>query len=287
MLIIHSQGSILDILKPGPLLSSASLNDCEPDGICELSVFELVNLEQDSTHEFVNADGAKFTVFIKYEYLMGQHTRIAEVTAHDDNGDKKTMSIYLGYNSFCYYAFFIPTTSQLGLIANGCFQLWTLATGKTRACELVMYLKYQKFPEVYMAIKSCYRVILAAKACKHGMKFNLRLSAPEFYTNVDNGAEDLGPQHEDLLTIPVSPEDTLGTSDEQRLADGYVGLIDFYSWGGEDVKRSIARYLKSHIRLTSDNPVSSLITYCRIWTQDLSSALEVMIADMLPNDCIT
>ncbi|KAG0309161.1 hypothetical protein BGZ98_004907 [Dissophora globulifera] len=284
----YAHGSNLDILKPGPLLSSAALNDCGLDGACGLNVYEPLYLSIESTFELENATGTKFTVYTTYRFIKESHSKVIYVTAHGaGDDDKQVMEIFMGGSRYDCFGFFLPETSQLGLVSDGYFQLWTLAAEKPRVCELAMYLKYQRFPEVDADIKFCERKISAAKVCKHGKNFNLHLSAPSFFKNDEDVTGTLGTQHEDTLTIPVTSEDTLGTSDLYRLTEGYIGLIDFYSWAGESVKRAIVRYLRSRIRVTQQNPVSSLITFCSIWTQDHSSMLEVMIAEMLPIDLIT
>ncbi|KAG0325762.1 hypothetical protein BGZ99_000207 [Dissophora globulifera] len=286
----YAHGSNLDILKPGPIFSSAALHDGGLDGACSLNVYELLTLGLESTHELVNATGTKFTVYTTYRSrsLKEESSMLIYVTVYgESDDDKQVMEIYMGRSPHDYFAFFLPETSQLGLVTDDYFQLWTLAAEKPRVCELVMYLKYQRFPEVDPDIVTCERAISAVKACKHGKNFNLRLSEPFFYKNDGSFIEILETQHEDTLTIPATSEDTLGTSDIYRLTGGYIGLIDFYSSAGESAKRAIVRYLKSRIRVTQQNPVSSLITLCSNWTQDRSSTLEAMIADMLPIDLIT
>ncbi|KAG0309160.1 hypothetical protein BGZ98_004906 [Dissophora globulifera] len=288
----YLQGSNLNVMKLGALLTPSHLNECGVGENCVRAPLELEALHQECSNIFKNAAGSSFNVMADCNLVRDTTSSCIKITALDGSGKdtKQTITIPFGDYFIEKHAVFLPMTSQLALVSNGYLQLWNLSSEKkpsSRFCELALIVKYEKLPDNIKPVYFCDRSVISARACVHGKRILIRLSPAELHRLDVQEADNLEGDSEVVLTLPKSPEDTLASTDDYRMAQGYIKLIGIYVDGDDAVKQVVLKYLKTHIRLTSEILVSSLTTLCSAWTQELSSTLEAMISDMLPHDRIT
>ncbi|KAG0325761.1 hypothetical protein BGZ99_000206 [Dissophora globulifera] len=288
----YLQGSNLNVMKLGALLTPSHLNECGVGENCVRAPLELEVLHQECSNIFKNAAEFSFNVMADCNLVRDVTSSCIKITALDGSGKSTKQMITIPFGDYFIekHAVFLPMTSQLALVSNGYLQLWNLSSEKkpsSRFCELALIVKYEKLPDNIKPVYFCDRSVISARACVHGKRILIRLSPAELHRLDVQEADNLEGDSEVVLTLPKSPEDTLASTDDYRMAQGYIKLIDIYVDGDDAVKQVVLKYLKTHIRLTSEILVSSLTTLCSAWTQELSSTLEAMISDMLPHDRIT
>lgn len=269
-------------------------------GLCGTMDPQRFPLHQDCVYPLKNNEGGEFILRITVDVVLGRFIRMAHITIKGDESDVsdsegieegRNMSFPIGINAYDYSGFFIPATSQLGVIAEGTLLLWTLSTTAPWLCRLALIWKFQ---EVYGAMEptdSYVREIGSAESCVHGRRIKLQLTAPRWYRYTvdvtDEVAKLYGAQKEGILTIPWSAEDTFDKDEGYRVNRGIVELFNVYSGGNEPCKQAIIQYLKSRIRPNARNRVSSLIPLCESWRPQLRKQLEALLTELLPTDHIT
>ncbi|KAI8599249.1 hypothetical protein EDD21DRAFT_165045 [Dissophora ornata] len=228
-------------------------------------------------YELTNAVGSKFFLTSYTEFILSENTlvmRVSMVNQRDDDSetDLRRFDAPIGPTFGVHDTFFIPETSQLGVVTNGSLSLWTLsAKPGAPFCRLTSIWKFQKA-----------RDVISVESCQHGKNLKIVLS-------LDKGGED-------TLVVPISPEDMVSISpkdthpnkEEYHLNQGFVELIDIYAQGSESCKQAIIRYLKARIRQSRErSSISPLNSICEAWTQDRRPFVESIISRLLPVDRIT
>jgi hypothetical protein len=205
------------------------------------------------------------------------------ISGQEGENGSKSMSFPIGLNWCDYTGFFIPATSQLGVIMGGSLILWTLFATKPWICKLAL-----------MAGDVCLRDITSAESRVHGRFIKLRLAAPSWYRKTFDITEEVtklyGGERQETLTVPMSNEDTIYTmeerssgwrdfreSQERRMSQGIADLIDVYLGGNDQCQDAIIQYLRSHIRPSDENRVSSLISLCKAWKPHLRKPFEPLL----------
>ncbi|KAG0303949.1 hypothetical protein BGZ98_006095 [Dissophora globulifera] len=94
-------------------------------------------------------------------------------------------------------------------------------------------------------------------------------------------------ERREVVTIPISPQDTLGTSEKFRIENGFLGLINMFTYGTDGCRKVIIDYLRENVRSTPTRQFSSLTTICRTWTTENRVYVEKILRGLLPDDRIT
>ncbi|KAF9438698.1 hypothetical protein BGZ76_005643 [Entomortierella beljakovae] len=284
-------GGNINVIKLGPILSPTLEKKCGVDIDCERTSLEILELYPNCRYNVNNANGTAFIV--TSVDLFRRDDFITEVEVIHDNGNDidspKRMKIPLGFSDFEYTATFVPGSSQLVFVANDYIHVWDVSETATRLCELNFVWKYQPLPEGVLKTDFVERDIVAAAACVHGKSIKIELAKPEWYREGLSDALDIADQQIDTITIPITKEDTLGTTEEFRRSEGLVYLIQLFTYGesDEDVQKSVIRFMKSHVRPTLKNPTSCLIALCKNWEPKNRKTIESMISQVLPAKFIT
>ncbi|KAF8921775.1 hypothetical protein BGZ58_003869, partial [Dissophora ornata] len=249
----------------------------------------------------------------------------------DPSDPDSSIEIPVGIDSHNYDGFFVPETSQLGLMSNGVLSLWKLSVEKNQPIlQLSLIWKYQKVPEGMELIDICVREATMISSCVHGKNLKINLSPCEWYRYgfeidvpntiantktapncaADNSkapssavdartasiynvnlqvSPDSAKDGEDILTVPISNDDTLSAATEEyRLNQGFAILIETYALGNDHCRDAIIRYLKVHVRRSRERrSVSPLYRICEAWTDERGSFIDEIIAKLLPYNHIT
>ncbi|KAF8930258.1 hypothetical protein BGZ58_008362 [Dissophora ornata] len=286
----YMRGPNVNILRPGPILDPVVVKDkCVGFDNCKRRAIEVIPVFDDSEDKFINTAGTKFLLTSSIESSLGEYIQVFRVREDNNETNPRSMAIPVGLNVFEYSMFFIPETSQLGIVANGCLLLWTLSSDpNVPFCRLKSIWRFQKVPEGAKPDDVCLRDMTSVDSCEHGRNLKIKLSRLQLYRYVSDVVEAVAGATQDTLTVPISPEDTLSATEEYRLNQGFVGLIGVYALGNEECKKTIIRYLKGHIRENRENSaVSPINSICGAWTRDRRPFIESILSQLLPSDRIT
>ncbi|KAK3809504.1 MAG: hypothetical protein J3Q66DRAFT_354065 [Benniella sp.] len=320
-------GPNLNILKMGSILSPVEKSRSVPDRACVTKSLERFIISSDFRQRLQNDKGEKFILRSTVNVVHGQSMRMLHITIdnsedggineeqsvrmfpEEDNGGRKTMSFPVGLNWCDYTGFFIPATSQLGVVMGVSLILWTLSATKPWMCKLALMWRIQDKHPALEVDDVCIREIISAESCVHGKQIKLRLTAPLWYRMTFDITEEVskvcGYEGEGTLTIPMSSEDTIFTREERssnnsdnrqrdfraiqerRVDQGIADLIDVYLGGNDQCQDAIIQYLRSHIRPSDENRISSLVSLCKAWKPRLRKQIELLLRILLPSDRIT
>ncbi|KAF9344404.1 hypothetical protein BGX26_004418, partial [Mortierella sp. AD094] len=284
----YTHGSNINIIKMGPILTPSSESECGVDGVCEKNPLEILNLYPDSFDCMENTAGSKFFIATSVPFKRDIYVKEITVSVDGQDGETRSMKIPLGDNDTEYYGCFIPGSSQLLLLTDDYAQLWNLSATANRVCELALIWKLQVYPEGPESRGYSIEKIVSAAACKHGKSISVVLSVESWINDGDlmTGVSDAKEQT-DTLTIPITEEDTIPTTEEGRLLEGHLGLVSLFAYGDADCKKSVLNYMKLHIRPTLRKPASCLMALCHVWNPQIRLDIEKMLTALLPRDHIT
>ncbi|KAF9962623.1 hypothetical protein BGZ72_000043 [Mortierella alpina] len=163
--------------------------------------------------------------------------------------------------------------------------VWNLSTIGTSVCELAYIWKLHP-DDAEHAGDYHYRRLLTAKACEHEKRVQITLSPAQL---IRHGKIflDSGGKANDIVTVPISRQDTFPMTEDERLAGGVEYLANVYAESDSTVQESILHYLKNCIHPSDKYPESSLMSLCRAWSFENSASLEAMAPKLLPSNCIT
>ncbi|KAG0247351.1 hypothetical protein BGZ95_008762, partial [Linnemannia exigua] len=134
----------------------------------------------------------------------------------------------------------------------------------------------------------CHRPLIKAWACSHGTSMKFHLGKPVWYKHRIVVDGDLSPDSYDVLTVPPQQKnETVMTTEAERLEYGIFSLIDEYRNGDSDHKNVIMRYLLTCIRPSTYNPISCLVPLCKAWSPKNRSLLLELVDALLPHTHIT
>jgi len=324
--MITLQGPNLNILKLGPILSPVEKNRCGAygtNGVCDTEPLNHFIISSDCRQTLENRGGERFILKSTVSVVHGQSMRMLHITIENSEGGgdsddqsegisiqegdsgRKSMGFPIGLNWCDYTGFFIPATSQLGVVMGGSLILWTLSAKKSWMCKLALMWRFQEMYKGLGEDDVCIRDIISAESCVHGRFIKLRLTMPQWYRKTFDITEEVTKlygeegQGQGTLTFPISNEDTIFTmeerkkgrelvvSQERRMSQGIADLIDVYLGGNDQCQDAIIQYLSSHIRPSDENRISSLISLCKAWRQDLRKPFELLLGTLLPSNRIT
>ncbi|KAF9362334.1 hypothetical protein BGX34_006375 [Mortierella sp. NVP85] len=288
MLFAYTEGSNVTVRNMGDILSAAASDECGVDGACPKKPVIPIVLYSGCDHRLENVEGTKFIVECRVPLISGDFTREIDITVDDGaaDGEQRTLSIPLGVDLEDFYAFFIPTTSQLVYLAENNLMIWTLYA-EDPICELTTIWKIQEDPPGTLPSDHVTRGIVSAQVCEHGRSFSIELTRPKWYRATVTYREMPIQGKPDTLTMPISASDTLSTSEEYRTIQGVLHLINVYRDGTVDCKQAIVRYLQQRIRPSPKHPASSLATICKAWTLENRGVIENLVDELLPENRVT
>jgi hypothetical protein len=277
----------------------------ETSHICGTELLDRFIISSNCRRTLESEGGERFILKSTVKVVRGgQSMRMLHInieSSEGNGGDEKQseMSFPVGLNWCDYTGFFIPATSQLGVVTGASLILWTLSATKSRMCKLALMWRFQEMNKGLGVDGVCIRDILSAESCVHGRFIKLRLTAPQWWKtcNITQNVTKLhGEEGEGTLTIPMSDEDTIYTmegrrdlrvSQERRVSQGIGDLIDVYLGGNDQCQNAIIRYLRSRIRPSDESRISSLVSFSKAWKPHLKEPFELLLRKLLPLDRIT
>ncbi|KAF9355526.1 hypothetical protein BGX34_010425, partial [Mortierella sp. NVP85] len=323
-------GPNLNILKMGSILSPVEKNQCGAHGmnrICETEPLNHFIISSTCRQTLESKGGERFILRSTVGVVHGRSVRTLHITIDDGEGrgdskeqsegisnqegesGRKVMSFPIGLSWCDYTGFFIPATSQLGVVMKGSLILWTLSATKPWMCKLALMWRIQDKHPALEVDDVCIREIISAESCVHGKHIKLRLAAPLWYRMTFDITEEVnkvcGYEGEGTLTIPMSSEDTIFTREERsinnddnrqrdfrviqerRVDQGIADLIDVYLGANNQCRKAIIQYLELLIRPSDENRISSLISLCKAWKPHLRKQFELLLWTLLPPNRIT
>ncbi|KAF9401702.1 hypothetical protein BGX21_000897 [Mortierella sp. AD011] len=281
----YTHGSNINIIKMGSILTPSSESECKVDGVCEKNPLEILNFYHDSFDYVENTAGTKFSIETSVTFKRDIYVKEIIVSVEDQGDETRSMTIPLGYNDIEYFGCFIPSSSQLLLAGDECVQLWNISATANRLCELALIWRLQIYPDGPESRDYTIAKIASAAACEHGKNISVALSVASWISG-DLTVSDQKEQTE-TLTIPITKEDTIPTTEESRLLEGHRGLVTLYAYGDADCKKSVLDYMKTSIRSTLKKPAFCLMGLCHVWNPQIRLHIEEMLTELLPRSHIT
>ncbi|KAF9965676.1 hypothetical protein BGZ70_004344 [Mortierella alpina] len=281
------QGSIVNIHEFGDLLSPVEDSGCEVD--CEVGNDITFHVLMDAWYtDFVSEDGAVFKAKSVDVTAPGSSYTTLTITVEDDEGTVTQEGVIcVGTASYYHRAFYVPESSQLFILTSCYLHVWNLSVTDSSVCELAYVWKLQEDDPEHVD-DYANRIIEEVKSCSHGQRVQMTISGKTWYRDavqIEDGKQLDLPS--DIVTIPVSSNDTLKVPEEDRLVQGVQILVSLYAGCDSSVKESIIQYLRSHIRPSFNHPESSLVTMSRTWTPANRTSLEAIVSRLLPTKRIT
>ncbi|KAG0247480.1 hypothetical protein BGZ95_008651, partial [Linnemannia exigua] len=118
------------------------------------------------------------------------------------------------------------------------------------------------------------------------MKFYL--GKPVWYKNHKVVAGDPNSYLYDVLTVPPhQTNETVMTTEAERLEYGILSLIDTYGYGDSSCNADIERYLLTCVRPSTVNKTSCLVPLCNAWSTKNQEYLTRLVCEILPSNNIT
>jgi len=307
----------------GSILSLVEKSQCAANGtsrICEMKPLELFIISSSRLQTLESKGGERFVLRSTVSVVHGQSMRMLHITTDNgegdgggeeksemisiQEGDSKSVSFPIGLNWCDYTGFFIPATSQFGVVMGGSLILWTLSATRPWMCKLALMWRFQEMYKGLGADDVCIRDIISAESCVHGRFIKLRLTEPSWYRKTFDITEEVtklyGHEGQGTLTFPMSNEDTIfmgkersgdwrdfRESQERRISQGIADLIDVYFGANDQCQDAIIQYLRSYIHPSDENRISSLVSLCKAWRPQLRKQVELLLGILLPHDCIT
>ncbi|KAK3831119.1 MAG: hypothetical protein J3R72DRAFT_527832 [Linnemannia gamsii] len=286
-LFFSAAGSVLNFLTLGDILYPPSEEyACGTADDCPLleRPFEIFYIN--SLRTFYSQDNEPFTLFSDQTYVSGEVVHILKVGLGADYQEMTdTVVLTLG-KSLEHRIFWVQETSQLFLMSEGHFYSWTLSNNGGRVATLDRVIKFLDHDPNHAKDRPV-TDMLNIKMCEHACRYRIEIKATSWINNAVGLIRAPPGAPNNILTFPKSAADTFNTTQEFRDEMGILGLIQMYQFSDSDSKDDIIRYLKYRIRPSRENPVSCLVTLCRAWNSDDRSALEKIMAELLPPKYIT
>ncbi|KAG0277251.1 hypothetical protein BGZ95_006257 [Linnemannia exigua] len=286
-LFISSAGSVLNFLTLGNILYPPSEEyACGTTNDCPLldRPFEILYIN--SLRTYYSQDNEPFTLMSDQTYVSGEVVHILKVGLGTDYQEMTdTMVLTMG-KSLEHRIFWMQETSQLFLVNEGYLYSWTLSNNSGRVATLDRAIRFLDDDPTHPKDRP-FTDMLNVKICEHACRYRIEFKATSWWNNAVGLIRAPPGAPSNILTFPKSAADTFHTSQEFRDEMGVLGLIQMYHYSDSDSKDDIIRFLKYRIRPSRENPVSCLVTLCRAWKSDNRSALEKIMAELLPPKYIT
>ncbi|KAF9973953.1 hypothetical protein BGZ75_000990, partial [Mortierella antarctica] len=289
------QGAILNIIKPtchSPTEKIPWNINCRAKVLIEFHEFRNDQLNLN----FTAMDGTEFKLTASDVATTLPSATMLQIEAKDASGTTiKTATISIGEAHSSFQGFYLKRLSQL-FILSGCYlQVWDLSATNESICELAYIWKLHpdepqhakdynddQYSEDYI-----YRTLMSAKTCEHGKTAHITLSPTQRMRNGKKLPVDVPRKMTDIVTLPISPKDTLTMTQEMRLVSGVQHLARVYGESDSRVRESVLRYLINCIRPSSKHPESSLVSLCRAWTLENGACIKDIVTKLLPLERVT
>ncbi|KAF9909343.1 hypothetical protein EC991_008728 [Linnemannia zychae] len=286
-LFINSGGSVVNFLTLGDVLYPPSEQyTCGTTNDCPMleRAFEIFYIN--SLRTFYSKDNESFTLFSEQTPISGEMIHTLKVGLGADYQEMTNIAILTLGTSLEHRVFWVPETSQLFIVIEGCLYSWTLSSEGERVATLDRATKFLDHDPAHAKDKPI-TDILNVKMCEHGCQYHIEVKATSWMNNANGLIRPPPGAPNNILTFPKTAADTFNTTQEYRDEMGLLGLIQMYQYSDSDSRDDIIRFLKNRIRPSRENPVSCLVTLCRAWKMDDRSALEKIMAELLPPKYIT
>ncbi|KAG9324607.1 hypothetical protein KVV02_004101 [Mortierella alpina] len=279
-------GSIVNIHEFGDLLTPVEDSGCDID--CDIGndiTFQHV-IDGDNL-EFASDDGTVFQAKAFDVYAPRSSYTKLSITVEDDEGTVTQQGVIcLGVARYYHEIFYVPSSSQLFVLASCYLHVWNLLVTDTSVCELAYVWKLQEDDPEH-ADDYASRTIKGVKTCSHGQRVQLILTANGWFRDGIELVPEKSDLPNDVMTVPMTAADTIKISEEDRLVQGVSILVTLYPGCDLSVKEGIIQYLKNHIRPSFKHPESTLVTISRTWTPANRTSLEAIVSRLLPTKRIT
>ncbi|KAK3831085.1 MAG: hypothetical protein J3R72DRAFT_248371 [Linnemannia gamsii] len=286
----YKQGSVLNIKRLTGIETPRVRHPCG-DAPCEPNKVLLDEFVNNKTFKYTSVTREVFHAKCRQEYHTGCLNMILEISvdghSYDPLTSTKSMVHFLGHTFVPFRGFYLPESSKLVIFAEGYMKIWTLSSSAAHICQLD-YIWGSLSYEPERSADYCHRPLIKAWACPHGTSMKFHLRKPVWYKNHIVVDGDLSSDLYDVLTVPPRKKDeTVKTTEAERLEYGIFSLIDEYRNGDHDSKNSITRYLLTCIRASTLNPVSCLVPLCKAWSPKNRDLLLELVGALLPKKEIT
>ncbi|KAG0249185.1 hypothetical protein BGZ95_007635, partial [Linnemannia exigua] len=270
----YKQGSVLNIMRLTGIETSRVHHPCgnapcEPSEVL-IDVFVIKN-----QFTYSSETGEVFHAKCRQEHHNGCFYMILEITVDNGTHDPstasplpptKSMILPLGATSASFRGFYLPKPSKLIIFVEGYLKIWTLSSTAEHICQLDYIWGTLSYEPEHTA-DYCHRPLIKAWACPHGTRMKFHLGKCVWYKNHKVVDGDPTSTLYDVLTVPPQQKDeTVMTTEAERLEYGIFCLIDEYRNSDLDRKNDITRYLLTCIRPSIFNPVSCLVPLCKAWS---------------------
>ncbi|KAG0201846.1 hypothetical protein BGX28_005446 [Mortierella sp. GBA30] len=276
-----TQGSILNLKGFGSIILPKEAEQCDSE--CELG-------QELAIHQFADGwtsvftqitDNTTFRITASDKLVAVKSITVLQITVEDTEGvTVKSADIPMGAARIYHCGFYVPESSQLFILAGCYLQVWNISTTSSELCELAYIWKLREDDPKH-ATDFSHRTIESASVCPHGRQIQVTVS-PNLWLDANaNVIGDVTGVPNDLLTVPMSADDSIKLSEQYRIVNGVQYLPILYAGADLSVKRAIIRYLRKCVRPTPKHPESSLVTLCRMWSPENKSILEAMMGELL------
>ncbi|KAG0268887.1 hypothetical protein BGZ95_002271 [Linnemannia exigua] len=286
----YKQGSVLNIKRLTGIEAPRVHHPCG-QAPCEPNEVLIDDFIIKKTFTYTSGAGEVFHAKCRQERHNGCWNVMLEIAVNGDSNDPltgaKSMVLPLGDTPTPFRGFYLPKPSKLVIFADGYMTIWTLSSKTTYICQLDYIwdsLSYEPEPPG----DYCHRPLNKAWACSHGTSMKFHLGKPVWYKNHEVVCGDPDSTLYDVLTVPPQQKDeTVMTTETERLGYGILSLIDTYFCGDSSFKEDIVRYLLTCIRPSTVNKTSCLVLLCKAWSTKNQGYLTQLVSDILPKEEIT
>ncbi|KAG0278698.1 hypothetical protein BGZ95_003378, partial [Linnemannia exigua] len=290
----YKQGSALNIKRLTKIETPRVKHPCG-NAPCEPNEVPIEDFINKKPFEFISDAGEVFQGKCREEHHNGCWNMMLEITVDNGPHDSSTGSpppnksivLPLGDTSASFRGFYLSKPSKLVIFAEGYMKIWTLSSKTTHICQLD-YIWGSLIYEPERSADYCHRPLIKAWACSHGTSMKFYLGKPVWYKNHKVVDGDPNSALYDVLTVPPHQTDeTVMTTEAERLEYGIFSLIDIYGYGDPSCKADIVRYLQACIRPSTTNKTSCLIPLCNAWSTKNQEYLTRLVREILPKNVIT
>ncbi|KAG0329626.1 hypothetical protein BGZ99_001233 [Dissophora globulifera] len=286
----YDSGSAVNFIRKDRLFFSDSTQSelCGPETVCETEHLVRMTSTIGEVYSVNSSDASQFLLEFSTLNLRSRHITVLGVKLLDKSGGvAKRMMIPLGSYSTDHHATFVSATSQLVLLTGSFLHVWKLSASNPEICKLLFIWRLQERPPGMLVADLVDQKYLSADFCRNCGKVMLGLSPVVWYRTSPHFFQAGKMERGEVVTIPISPQDTLATSEEFRIENGFLGLINMFTDGTDGCRKVIIDYLRENVRSTPTRPFSSLTTICRAWTTENRVYVEKILRGLLPDDRIT
>ncbi|KAF8931704.1 hypothetical protein BGZ58_007463 [Dissophora ornata] len=292
-LLSYSQGSVVNIIR----MDSKMIGAPEPRRFKDslLTRASVDQIAQWANHTYTSSSGDTFNLSATTSVIRGRWMTVLTMKFTNpqyDSGSLSRLTIPLGTSHITYPTLFLGASSRLAIVTGRYLQVWKLSSATAsdnNIAELELVWALQEEDEKKHKLSDiCQRLVQCAYMDhESGAQFLIELQPARWWRRLKQMPIEPAREHIEVVTVPCSANDTLSVSLEYRVRQGIRGAVDMYISGAPACQKAVARYLRSLIRPSDENPVSSIVTLCKFWKHQQKSYFEKIMADLLPKTEIT